>query len=97
MSENDVNANKFSYRSNAIDNLLDYDLKNYVRVLNISTDKIRGLAEFTREQQSKLATVLAEQVESQEYLSKNRLRIASELFQSLKIDKNKRKKGDRLY
>ncbi len=97
MSENDVNANNFSNRSKAIDNLLDYDLKNYVRVLNISTDKIRGLAEFTREQQSKLATVLAEQVESQEYLSKNRLRIASELFQRLKIDKNKRKKGDRLY
>ena len=97
MSENDVNANNFSNRSKAIDNLLDYDLKNYVRVLNISTDKIRGWAEFTREQQSKLATVLAEQVESQEYLSKNRLRIASELFQRLKIDKNKRKKGDRLY
>ncbi len=97
MSENDVNANNFSNRSKAIDNLLDYDLKNYVRVLNISTDKIRGLAEFTREQQSKLATVLAEQVESQEYLSKNRLRIASELFQSWKIDKNKREKGDRLF
>ena len=97
MSENDVNANSFSNRSKAIDNLLDYDLKNYVRVLNISTDKIRGLAELTREQQSKLATVLSEQVESHEYLSKNRARIASELFQSWKIDKNKRKKGERLY
>jgi len=97
MSENDVNANSFSNRSKAIDNLLDYDLKNYVRVLNISTDKIRELAEFTRAQQSKLATVLAEQVESQEYFSKNRPRIVSELFQSWKIDKNKRKKGERLY
>jgi len=97
MSENDVNANNFSNRSKAIDNLLDYDLKNYVRVLNISTDKISGLAEFSRAQQSILATALSEQVEAQEYLSKNRLRIASELFQSLKIDKNKRKKGDRLY
>ncbi len=97
MSKNDVNANNSSNRSKVIDNLSDYDLKNYVRVLNISTDKIRGLAEFTREQQSKLATVLAEQVESQEYLRKNRPRIASELFQSWKIDKNKRKKGDRLY
>ncbi len=82
MSGNDVNVNKSSDRSKVIDNLSDYDLKNYVRILNISTDKIRGLAEFTRVQQSKLATVLAEQVESQEYLSKNRARIASELFHS---------------
>jgi hypothetical protein len=65
MSENDVNVNNSSDRLKVIDSLSDYDLKNYVRVLNISTDKIRGLAEFTREQQSKLATVLAEQVESQ--------------------------------
>jgi len=43
MSENDVNNNNSSNRSKVIDNLLDYDLKNYVRVLNISTDKIRGL------------------------------------------------------
>lgn len=97
MSGNDVNVNKSSDRSKVIDNLSDYDLKNYVRILNISTDKIRELAEFTRVQQSKLATVLAEQVEAQEYFSKNRPRIASELFESWKIDNNKRKKGDRLY
>jgi len=97
MIENVDNTNNSSNRSKAIDQLLDYDLKNYVRVLNISTDKITELAEFTRAQQSKLATVLAEQVESQEYFSKNRPRIASELFQSWKIDKNKRKKGERLY
>jgi len=96
MSGNDVNVNKSSDRSKVIDNLSDYDLKNYVRILNISTDKIRELAEFTRVQQSKLATVLAEQVESQEYLSKNRARIASELFHSWKIDKIKSKKGNRL-
>jgi len=97
MIENVDNTNNSSNRSKAIDKLLDYDLKNYVRVLNISTDKIIGLAEFTRAQQSKLATVLAEQVESQEYFSKNRPRIASELFQSWNIDKNKIKKGERLY
>ncbi len=97
MIENVDNTNNSSNRSKAIDKLLDYDLKNYVRVLNISTDKIRELAELTRVQQSKLATVLAEQVESQEYLSKNRARIASELFQNWKIDKNKREKGGRLY
>ena len=97
MIENVDNTNNSSNRSKAIDKLLDYDLKNYVRVLNISTDKIRELTEFTRAQQSKLATVLAEQVESQEYLSKNRQRIASELFQSWKIDKNKREKGNRLF
>lgn len=96
MSGNDVNVNKSSDRSKVIDNLSDYDLKNYVRILNISTDKIRELAEFTRVQQSKLATVLAEQVESQEYLSKNRARIASELFLSWKIDEIKSKKGNRL-
>ncbi len=96
MSGNDVNVNKSSDRSKVIDNLSDYDLKNYVRILNISTDKIRELAEFTRVQQSKLAIVLAEQVESQEYLSKNRARIASELFHSWKIDKIKSKKGNRL-
>jgi len=95
MSKHD--ANDSSNRSKVIDNLSDYDLKNYVTILKISTDTIRGLAELTREQQSKLATVLAEQVESQEYLSKNRQRIASEVFQSWKIDKNKREKGNRLF
>jgi hypothetical protein len=95
MSKHD--ANDSSNRSKVIDNLSDYDLKNYVTILKISTDTIRGLAELTRAQQSKLATVLAEQVESQEYLSKNRQRIASELFQSWKIDKNKREKGNRLF
>jgi hypothetical protein len=97
MSENDVNVNNSSDRLKVIEKLLDYDLKNYVRILNISTDKIRGLAELTRAQQSKLATALSEHVESQEYVSKNRARIASELFESWKIDKDKRIKGDRLY
>ena len=96
MNENNDNANNSSNRSKAIDNLYDYDLKNYVAILKIGTDTIIGLAEFTRAQQSKLATVLAEQVESQEYLSKNRARIASELFHSWKIDKIKSKKGNRL-
>jgi len=97
MIENVDNTNNSSNRSKAIDKLLDYDLKNYVRVLNISTDTIRGLAEFSRAQQSKLATALSEQVEAQEYFSKNRPRIASELFESWKIDNNNRKKGERLY
>jgi len=95
MSKHD--ANDSSNRSKVIDNLSDYDLKNYVTILKISTDTIRGLAELTRAQQSKLATVLAEQVKSQEYLSNNRSRIASDLFQSWKIDKNKREKGNRLF
>jgi hypothetical protein len=70
MIENHDNANDFSDRSKVIDKLLDYDLKSYVTLLSIGTDTIRVLSELTKEQQVKLATVLAEQIGTQEYFTR---------------------------